>query len=52
MKLELNIIELGKLLKKIGNEYRLEMMAKIKLSGGWMTLQGEAIVENDTSRRG
>lgn len=45
MKLELNIIELGKLLKKIGNEYRLEMMAKIKLSGGWMTLQGEAIVE-------
>ena len=45
MKLELNIIELGKLLKKIGNEYRLEMMAKIKLSGGWMTLLGEAIVE-------
>ena len=45
MKLEFNIIELGKLLKKIGNEYRLDMMAKIKLSGGWMTLQGEAIVE-------
>lgn len=45
MKLELNIIELGKLLKQIGNEYRLEMMAKIKLSGGWMTLQGETIVE-------
>lgn len=45
MKLELNIIELGKLLKKIGNEYRLDMMAKIKLSGGWMTLLGEAIVE-------
>ncbi|MEG1003446.1 UDP-N-acetylglucosamine pyrophosphorylase [Clostridium sp.] len=45
MKIELSVIELGKLLKEIGNQYRLEMMAKIKLSGGWMTLQGEGIVE-------
>ncbi|MBP1889360.1 hypothetical protein J2Z53_000941 [Clostridium moniliforme] len=45
MKFELTINELGKLLKKLGEEYKLDLLAKIKLSGGWMTLNGEAIIE-------
>lgn len=45
MKFELTINELGEFLKKLGENYKLDLLAKIKLSGGWMTLNGEAIIE-------
>lgn len=46
MKLELNIYELGQVLQKIENLHKLELVTKVTLNGGWMTLMGEAeIVE-------
>lgn len=46
MNLELNIYELGQGLKKLSEEYNLEALIKMNLSGGWMTLMGEATIEN------
>lgn len=46
MNLQLSIYELGKSLKKLSEEYRLEVLIKMNLSGGWMTLMGEATIEN------
>lgn len=46
MKFELTINELGELLKRLDDEYRLEVMAKMKLSGGFMTMHGEAKIES------
>lgn len=46
MKLELTVCELGEVLKTIENKYDLEIMTKIKLSGGWMTLSGKAVIEH------
>lgn len=46
MNLELNIYDLGNALKKLGEEYKLEALIKMNLSGGWMTLMGEATIEN------
>ena len=46
MNLELSIYELGQALKKLNNEYNLEAFIKMNLSGGWMTLIGEATIEN------
>lgn len=46
MKFELTINELGRLLKKLGDEYKLELMTKMELSGGWMTMHGEATIES------
>ena len=45
MKLELTVCKLGQVLKTIESKYDLEIMTKIKLSGGWMTLSGKAIIE-------
>ncbi|MGL5616523.1 MAG: UDP-N-acetylglucosamine pyrophosphorylase [Sarcina sp.] len=45
MDLQLTINELGKLLKKIGEEYNLEVLIKMNLSGGWFTANGEAVIE-------
>lgn len=45
MDLQLNINELGKILKKIGEEYNLEVLIKMNLSGGWFTANGEAFIE-------
>ncbi|MGG7057434.1 UDP-N-acetylglucosamine pyrophosphorylase [Clostridium nigeriense] len=44
MKYNLNIYELGQLLTKITEEYNLELLSKIKLSGGWMTMTGKVEV--------
>lgn len=44
MKYDLNIYELGQLLKKVTKEYNLELLSKIKLSGGWMTMTGKVEV--------
>lgn len=44
MKLELTIDELGKSLKKLEEKYKLDMLVKLTLSGGWMTIKGEATI--------
>ena len=41
MKYDLNIYELGQLLTKLTNNYKVELLSKAKLSGGWMTITGE-----------
>lgn len=45
MKFELTVYELGQALKKINEKYKLEVLFKINLSGGWMTASGEALIE-------
>lgn len=42
MKFELNIKELGETLKRINQEYKLKVLVKSNLSGGWMTINGDA----------
>ena len=46
MKKELNIYELGDLLHKLGNKYLLSILIKKNLSGGWLTISGEAKIIN------
>lgn len=45
MTYELTLYELGKLLKNISKEYKMSLLSKITLSGGWMTFMGEASIE-------
>ena len=40
MNLELTVYELGKLLKKIEEKSKLDVLIKSNLSGGWMTITG------------
>lgn len=42
MRFELSINELGEKLKKIGDNNDLSILIKSELSGGWMTLTGDA----------
>ena len=44
MKYELTTFELGTLLKKISDNNTLNIMCKLNLSGGWITLTGKADV--------
>lgn len=44
MKYDLNIYELGQLINDIGAHYSIEMLSKIKLSGGWMTMTGKVSI--------
>ena len=44
MKYDLNVYELGQLLSNITKEYNTELLSKIKLSGGWMTMTGNNII--------
>lgn len=44
MRLELTVCELGKALKKIEEKYKLDILIKLALSGGWITIKGEAII--------
>ncbi|OOM76667.1 hypothetical protein CLPUN_26070 [Clostridium puniceum] len=44
MKLELDIYELGEILRKIEEKYKLNILVKSTLSGGWMTITGEAAI--------
>ena len=44
MKYELTTFELGTLLKKISDTNTLNIMCKLNLSGGWITLTGKADV--------
>lgn len=44
MNFELNIFELSNLLIKIKKEHKLNIMVKSVQSGGWLTLQGEAVI--------
>ena len=44
MKLELTVCELGEVLKKIEEKYKLDILVKSTLSGGWMTITGEATI--------
>jgi len=44
MKLELDIYELGEILRKIEEQYKLNILVKAALSGGWMTITGEASI--------
>ncbi|WP_040192050.1 hypothetical protein [Clostridium culturomicium] len=46
MKHELKIYELGKLLERVTEAYNTSLLAKINLSGGWMTLQGQVEVKS------
>lgn len=44
MKYDLNVYELGQLLTKITEEYNVDILTKLKLSGGWMTMTGKVEV--------
>lgn len=44
MKYDLNIYNLGQLLTKITEQYSVNILAKSKLSGGWITITGEVEV--------
>lgn len=44
MKYNLKIYELGQLLNNITKQYKTELLSKIKLSGGWVTMTGEVSV--------
>lgn len=44
MKYDLNIYDLGELLTKVTKEHSVNILAKSKLSGGWMTITGEVEV--------
>lgn len=45
MNLELTVYELGQVLKKIEKKHGLDLMVKMNLSGGWMTMVGKTSVE-------
>ncbi len=51
MKYELTVYELGKLLSEVSKSYKTNLLAKINLSGGWMTLQGQVEVESAPTDR-
>lgn len=44
MKYDLNIYELGQVLRNITEKYDVTVLTKLKLSGGWMTTTGEVDV--------
>ena len=44
MKYDLNIYKLGQLLLRVTENYSVNILAKSKLSGGWMTITGEVEV--------
>lgn len=44
MKYNLNVYQLGQLLDVIAKNYDLELLSKIKLSGGWMTMTGKVSI--------
>jgi hypothetical protein len=46
MKLELTVFQLGKILKDIEKEYNLNLLIKQNLSGGWLTIIGEATIND------
>ena len=45
MNLEVDVCELGKILKEIEKNYELNILVKSNLSGGWMTITGKASIE-------
>ena len=45
MKQKLTVYELGKLLKEVTDTHKTSLLAKINLSGGWMTIQGQVEVK-------
>lgn len=45
MKYELSVYELSTFLQKLEKEYKLDLLIKQTLSGGWMTIMGEAKVD-------
>lgn len=45
MEKELTLYQLGNLLKELTNKYEVNLMSKIKLSGGWMTITGNVDVD-------
>ena len=46
MKHELTVYELGKFLQDVTENYNTNLLAKINLSGGWMTIQGQVEVKS------
>lgn len=46
MKLELTVFQLGKALKDIESQYDLNLLVKQDLSGGWITIVGQAKITN------
>jgi hypothetical protein len=44
MKLELDVYELGEILRRIEEKHKLNILLKSELSGGWMTITGEACI--------
>ncbi|MDS0524471.1 UDP-N-acetylglucosamine pyrophosphorylase [Clostridium sp. SHJSY1] len=46
MEFKLTVLELGKTLKKVEEDYGLKMLIKAELSGGWMTMVGEASISS------
>ena len=52
MKLELDIYELGETLRKIQEKHKLNILLKAELSGGWMTITGEADISKVPVNKG
>lgn len=51
MNYELTVYQLGKLLSEVSSTYKTSLLAKINLSGGWMTIQGDVEVESAPTER-
>ena len=52
MKFELSVYELSKVLKTIEEKYKLNVVIKKDLSGGWMTIMGEVNIEAEAIQGG
>ena len=51
MNYKLTVYQLGKLLSEVSSTYKTSLLAKINLSGGWMTMQGDVEVESAPTER-
>lgn len=52
MDFELTLYQLGKILKELDSEYNMTLLNKVKLSGGWMTINGAVSVDYVPEKEG
>lgn len=52
MDFELTLYQLGKILKELDSEYNMTLLNKVKLSGGWMTINGDVSVDYVPEKEG
>lgn len=52
MDFELTLYQLGKILREIDSKYDMTLLNKVKLSGGWMTINGAVSVDYIPEKEG